>query len=425
MSNTGDGRDDEHRETAADAADAAVETPGERVAPGADASPAAEPVADASPAARTDQPAAREGDTAVFDSGLIEPADDRPADAATGTSANAQPATTTPPAAPGPVEPGDTAVVDPVVAPSRQAPDSVEPAVGAGRSVPDADDDVPPYVPGEPYASSAERPAGGVAAASTADPGAPVEEQPEDSQSRLDAAVQRANAVASDRETDDTPSPVAADTVRRETYVPPAAVGASAGAATLAPEAHTPQTVYVQAPTPPKAKSNRGFGVLVALIGTAVFAALYAAVAYVLFLGQTGGDATELFLQFLTRPIYWVPVIATFVGFALLVVIVNRGAWWMYAVFGLLVGVLVYFSYIGAALLTVNAWELTQQQAIDFVNSRWLDPFAIVAGVIAREVPIWFGGWIAKRGRGVAERNRLAMEAYDRELAAGPRPVAR
>ena len=34
-----------------------------------------------------------------------------------------------------------------------------------------------------------------------------------------------------------------------------------------------PQTIYVQAPTPPKARGNRGFGVLVALIGTVAFAA--------------------------------------------------------------------------------------------------------------------------------------------------------
>jgi hypothetical protein len=422
MSNTGGGRDGENRE----APDVTAERSGETGASGE----SAEPVTDAAPAA---SPAER-----------AEPTTDAaPAASSGGTSATGSPATTAPAAEPGPVGPGDTAVIPPAVAPSRQAPTTVEPSVGSARAgdgspasetpthgpaasttaaVPESDDDLPPYVPGEPYPSARS------GDASAPDPGAPVNEEPADAQSRLDAAVQRANAVpvASDRVTDETPDPVAADAVRRETYVPPAAGAAVAGAATVAGgPPHAPQTVYVQAPTPPKAKSNRGFGVLVALIGAAVFAALYAAVAYVLFLGQAGGDATELFLQFLTRPIFWVPVIATFIGFALLVLIVNRGAWWMYAVFGLLVGVLVYFSYIGAALLTVNAWELTQQQAVDFINSRWLDPLAIAAGVIAREVPIWLGGWIAKRGRGVAERNRLAMEAYDRELAAGPRPVAR
>jgi hypothetical protein len=394
MSNTGDGRDDEVRERAEDAG---AGSPGERAETG-------EQRVDASPA---------------------EPAEPRPAepraDAAVGETVAAPAAvpaesTTTTPAEPGPVGPGDTAVIEPAFVQPSEPPTSVEPPVGTSTV--------------DERGTESATPAS--AHADTVDPGAPVEPEPEDPQSRLDAAVQRANAVpAGDERVDETPEPIAADSVRRETYVPPAAAagaagGASAaGAATLAPEPQGPQTVYVQAPTPPKAKTNRGFGVLVALIGTAVFAALYAGVAYLLFVGQAGADATELFVQFLSRPIFWIPIIAMFVGFALLAIIVNRGAWWTYAVFGLLVGVLVYFSYLGAALLTVRAWELTPQQAVDFINGRWLDPLAIVAGVIAREIPIWFGGWIAKRGRGVAERNRLATEAYDRELAAGPRPVQR
>ena len=257
-----------------------------------------------------------------------------------------------------------------------------------------------------------------------------------DATARLDAAVERANAPVAADPNDvgdaDVPVPIAADSVRRETYVPAATVaaGTAAGAATLAPEPDAvpaafaaPQTIYVQAPTPPKTRGNRGFGVLVALIGTIAFAALYAGVSYLLLLGQ--GDAVQassVFTQFVARPVFWVPIVATFVGFALLAVIVNRGPWWYYAVFGLLVGVLVYFSYIGAALLTVEAWTLTVEQGNEFLRQRWLDPFAITAAVVAREIPIWFGGWIAARGRTVAERNRLAREAYDRELAAGPQP---
>ncbi|MFC9560936.1 hypothetical protein [Agromyces sp. NPDC056965] len=257
--------------------------------------------------------------------------------------------------------------------------------------------------------------------------------------SRLDEAVERASAHPAPEETngiDDldasaTPEPVAADAVRRETYVPAATVaaGTAAGAATLAdvPEPvyvapqPGPQTIYVQAPTPPKAKGNRGFGVLVALIGTVAFAVLYGVVAYALYLsyGAPEGEAIGV-ADFLLEPTFWVPVVAFFVGFALLAAIVNRGPWWTYAVFGLLVGVLVYFAYIGGSLLAVQAWTLTLEQANDFIAERWLDPYAIVAAVIAREIPIWLGGWIAARGRTVTERNRLAIEAYDRELAAGP-----
>ena len=271
------------------------------------------------------------------------------------------------------------------------------------------------------------------------EPAAPVgEEAPDAATARLDAAVERANAEAAASEPDDTdeavaaPEPVAADTVRRETYVPSATVaaGSAAGAATLAEEPAPlyvepqppQQAIYVQAPTPPRRKGNRGFGVLVALIGTALFALLYAGVAYLLLtvFGAGRADGTAVFTEFLTRPVFWVPIAAFFIGFALLAAIVNRGPYWTYAVFSLLVAVLVYFSYMGGALLTVEAWTLTTEQAAAFIAQRWLDPFAIAAAVIALEVPIWLGGWIAARGRTVVERNRLAVEAYDRELAAGP-----
>ncbi|WP_448005901.1 hypothetical protein [Agromyces bauzanensis] len=270
----------------------------------------------------------------------------------------------------------------------------------------------------------------------------PVEEPLEspDATARLDAAVERANAapVASDvHDADETgdavPEPLPADSVRRETYVPAATVaapGIAAGAATLAPEpelvpppAPTAQTVYVQAPAPPKPRSNRGLGVLVAIIGAVVFAILYGGVAYLLLLGRgDAAEATDAFVEFLVSPVFWAPTLAFLLGFAMLAAIVNRGAWWTYAVFGLLVAVLVYFAYVGGAVLTVQAWRLPVGDAADFLRQRWLDPFAIAAFVIAREIPIWFGGWIAARGRAVTERNRLAREAYDRELAAGPQP---
>lgn len=268
-----------------------------------------------------------------------------------------------------------------------------------------------------------------------AQPVAPEPVAPEpapDDTARLDEAVQRATAapVAADEVGEHgAPEPVPAQSVRRETYVPAATVaaGTAAGAATLAPEpapAPAPQTVYVQAPTPPRRRGNRGFGVLVALVAAVVFALLYAGIAYLLLLGQTdASQAASVFNQFLLRPVFWLPVLATFVGFALLAVIVNRGAWWYYAVFGLLVGVLVYLSYLGAALLTIEAWTLTVDEVNEFIGQRWLDPFALIAGILAREITIWLGAWVAARGRTVTERNRIAREAYDRELAAGPQPV--
>ena len=41
----------------------------------------------------------------------------------------------------------------------------------------------------------------------------------------------------------------------------------------------------------------------------------------------------------------------------------------------------------------------------------------IVSALLAREVSMWVGAGIAARGRRVKERNIVARETYDRELA--------
>jgi hypothetical protein len=44
-------------------------------------------------------------------------------------------------------------------------------------------------------------------------------------------------------------------------------------------------------------------------------------------------------------------------------------------------------------------------------------PFVIVSAVLAREVVLWTGGIISRRGRRLRARNLENREAYDRELA--------
>ncbi|KQX07953.1 MULTISPECIES: hypothetical protein [unclassified Leifsonia] len=184
------------------------------------------------------------------------------------------------------------------------------------------------------------------------------------------------------------------------------------------PAAATP--IYVQAPTPPVNKGNRGFGILVGLIATAAFAILYSIVALITAGVFTGDGAADAFRDFASRPVFYVPIIAFFGVFALLAAIINRAGWWAWVVGAFFGAVLVYFSYIAASLLTVGAWTLTYDEAIAFLANRWFDPLAIGAAVIAREVPIWFGAWIASRGRKVTERNIAARQEYDRVLAEGP-----
>ena len=251
------------------------------------------------------------------------------------------------------------------------------------------------------------------------------------------------------------PAPVA--TEKREAYVPAASIAETAAttnsttnsageteriepvstptqaeATHAAPtEAYAPTNttvappVYIQAPTAPRYKSNRATGVLIALLSTAIFAAIYAVVAFALSgIGSLSiADTAAKFTDFIVLPIFYVPVIFFFVAFALLVLIVNRGGWWAYVLFGFLVAVAVYFSYIGAALLSVQAWNFTPDQAARFISQQWLNPGAIAAAVVAREVPIWAGAWIARNGRAVTTRNETAKAEYDRVLAAGPQGI--
>jgi len=187
-----------------------------------------------------------------------------------------------------------------------------------------------------------------------------------------------------------------------------------------APIAPTP--IYVQAPTPPTPAGNRAGGILIALLATVAYALIFAIAAFVIsgLTSVTIEQTVNTFSAFVVRPVFYIPVIFFFGAFSLLIAIVNRGGWWAYVLFGFLVAVIVYFSYIGGALLTVQAWTMTPTEAAAFISTQWLNPGAIAAAVVAREVPIWFGAWIAARGRKVTARNIEARQEYDRLINEGP-----
>jgi hypothetical protein len=180
--------------------------------------------------------------------------------------------------------------------------------------------------------------------------------------------------------------------------------------------------IYVQAPTPPKDRSNRGGGILIAVLATIVYAALYAAAVFTIvgLSSATITETTRVFTEFTVRPLFYVPVIFFFLSFALLVSVVNRAGWWAYVLFGFLVAIVVYVAYVGSVLLTVQAWTLSQPEVAGVLSQQWFAPFAIAAAIIAREVPIWFGAWISRRGRSVTSRNQAARTEYERVLAEGP-----
>ncbi|WEO76792.1 hypothetical protein BJQ94_15740 [Cryobacterium sp. SO2] len=238
------------------------------------------------------------------------------------------------------------------------------------------------------------------------------------------AEVARDEAVAQHK--DYTPAFVPATTV-----VPtPAAAGQPVAqpVTTPATQQFAPSPVYVTAPTPPKKLGNRAAGILIGVIATAVFAGVYALIAFFISAGGAANmaDATARFTDFLVLPVFYLPVIFFFLAFALMVSVINRAGWWAYVLGGFLVAVVVYFSYIGGALLAVQAWTLTATEAARFISTQWLNPGAIAAAIVAREVPIWFGAWIARRGRAVTAKNVAARQEYERQLAEGPqlaRPV--
>ncbi|MEN0085380.1 MAG: hypothetical protein AAGC66_11500 [Leifsonia sp.] len=201
----------------------------------------------------------------------------------------------------------------------------------------------------------------------------------------------------------------------------PATATAAATAAAPAPQPVAP--IYLQRPEPPKKKSNRGVGILIALVGTAAFAVLW--VAAVLVVGSlltpsnefgpalreffTGGNAVGL------RG--WAPVLAFFIGMVVLVQILNRARWWAYILGGLFVAVFVYFVYVGASLVEGQYWLRTPGEFAILLRATWVNPFAVLAGVIAREISIWTGAWLAARGRKLKARNAEAQADYEQQLA--------
>ena len=202
-----------------------------------------------------------------------------------------------------------------------------------------------------------------------------------------------------------------------------AAGAAAAGAGAAVPPGAYGQPVtpiYITAPLPPKKKSNRGFGILIALIGTVAFAVVYAAIVAIIGAINTPADRfVDEYTNYLLTASFYVPVIFFFAAMVVLIQIVNRAGWWAYVIGGFFVAAIVYASFIGGALLQ-NAHNLTPAEVSRFVGQLWLNPFAIWAGVVAREVSIWTGLWLAIRGRKLKVKNAEAQAEYERTLAAGP-----
>ena len=185
-----------------------------------------------------------------------------------------------------------------------------------------------------------------------------------------------------------------------------------------------PLPVFVQAPEPPRRKGNRGAAGLIGLLAALVFAVLYfaAKLGFAALAGEvTLDNIADWSLEAATSLGFWTTVLVFFLGFWLLGAFVNRARWAAWVLLGIFVGIIAYAGHIAGALVDAPFWQLTAREGLDEVGKQLLSPLAIAAFVFAREITIWFGAWVARRGAKVTARNAEAQAEYERTLEAGPK----
>jgi hypothetical protein len=228
-------------------------------------------------------------------------------------------------------------------------------------------------------------------------------------------ATSRAGETPSDAGAANTVDEHAAAT--RHTATTPASESAATTSEEPPPRAATSaasmQTVYVPAPVPPRKRGNRGFGMLIALLSTAIFAGLYALIIATVRAVQTG----VFEFNFFGSIAFYTPALFFFVGFAIVVLLANRASWWGYVLGSLFVGLVVYFGTVATGLLVNNVVGETPTGAARLLSTALTSPFIIAAALLAREVSMWMGAAISARGRRVKGRNVEARDTFDRESA--------
>jgi hypothetical protein len=177
--------------------------------------------------------------------------------------------------------------------------------------------------------------------------------------------------------------------------------------------------VYVQAAVPPKRRGNRLIGVLLAIVGAAIFAGLYAVVVVVINHLQGGaqfGSPANEFINVFSSAYFSVAVVAFLVLMIVLVIVLNRAGWWAHVFGSLILAIAVYFATIGGLLFIGNVLGYSPNP-LTFAGLA-VEPWVIATAVVARETSIWMGLGIAARGRRVKARNVEARAAFDREQEA-------
>ncbi len=195
--------------------------------------------------------------------------------------------------------------------------------------------------------------------------------------------------------------------------VEPTAAEQHVATSTAGEPAVADRVIYVTTPAAPRKLGNRGLGAVLAIAAAVVFAALLATATAVL--GVVNG--APFGFGFLTRPQFYAPALFFVIGFVLVVLVVNRAAWWAHVVGSIFVGLIVYFGTIGLGLLTTGIVQNTPAEAAARFWTGLLNPFVIVAALLAREVALWTGAILSRRGRRLRERNAEAHAAWRQEVA--------
>ncbi len=209
------------------------------------------------------------------------------------------------------------------------------------------------------------------------------------------------------------PEPAASEPVASEPVAPQP----------VASEPVAPQPIFVQAPEEPRPRGNRAAAGGIGLIAAVCFAVLYLAAGLVIGLVSghvVAAEAGTWLIAQLTTWGLWVPTAVFFIAFWLLGGIINRSRWGAWVIFGLLVGAAAWGGHLLGQLFEAPFWQITSSQGADIVNAQLFAPLAIAAFIIGRELTIWFGAWVAARGRRMTELNVEARREYERTLEAGP-----
>ena len=173
------------------------------------------------------------------------------------------------------------------------------------------------------------------------------------------------------------------------------------------------QVVVVDAPIPPRNKGNRGLGALFAFVATIVYTALFAVAVFLI--GILSGGAQSF--AFLSEPTFYFAPLFFFIGSVLVIIVLNRAGWWSHIIGSVVVAAIVYFGTAGALLVAAGVFQMTRGEANEVYFAGLANPITIAAALIAREVAIWLGAVLARRGRALRVRNAEAREAFEREQA--------